>query len=67
MHAAPGAAARALFAAGFRPSDAFLNTFSYHLTPAGFTFYSSAKGLGYAMIPAGPGNPGRLQWHAGLP
>jgi phenylacetate-CoA ligase len=33
-----------------------LNTFSYHLTPGGFIFDSSARALGCAMIPAGPGN-----------
>ncbi len=48
--------ARALFAAGFRPGDIVLNTFSYHLTPGGFIFDSSARALGCAVIPAGPGN-----------
>jgi phenylacetate-CoA ligase len=33
-----------------------LNTFSYHLTPGGFIFDSSARALGCAIIPAGPGN-----------
>lgn len=48
--------ARALFAAGFRPGDIVLNTFSYHLTPGGFIFDGSARALGCAVIPAGPGN-----------
>lgn len=48
--------ARALFAAGFRPGDVVLNTFSYHLTPGGFIFDTSARALGCAVIPAGPGN-----------
>ncbi|MGY3343524.1 MULTISPECIES: phenylacetate--CoA ligase family protein [unclassified Bradyrhizobium] len=48
--------ARALFAAGFRTEDIVLNTFSYHLTPGGFIFDSSARALGCAVIPAGPGN-----------
>jgi phenylacetate-CoA ligase len=48
--------ARALFAAGFRPGDVVLNTFSYHLTPGGFIFDSAARALGCAIIPAGPGN-----------
>jgi phenylacetate-CoA ligase len=48
--------ARALFAAGFRPHDVVLNTFSYHLTPGGFIFDASARALGCAVIPAGPGN-----------
>ena len=48
--------ARALFAAGFRPGDVVLNTFSYHLTPGGFIFDTAARALGCAVIPAGPGN-----------
>src|SRR5712672_326334 len=52
----PWRGARALFAAGFRPGDVVLNTFSYHLTPGGFIFDSSARALGCAVIPAGPGN-----------
>ena len=52
----PWRGARALFAAGFRPGDMVLNTFSYHLTPGGFIFDASARALGCAVIPAGPGN-----------
>lgn len=52
----PWRGARALFAAGFRPEDIVLNTFSYHLTPGGFIFDASARALGCAVIPAGPGN-----------
>src|SRR3954449_1959028 len=55
-HSDPWRGARALFAAGFRPSDVVLNTFSYHLTPGGFIFDASARALGCAVIPAGPGN-----------
>jgi phenylacetate-CoA ligase len=55
-HADPWRGARALFAAGFRRGDVVLNTFSYHLTPGGFIFDSSARALGCAVIPAGPGN-----------
>jgi phenylacetate-CoA ligase len=55
-HGDPWRGARALFAAGFRPGDVVLNTFSYHLTPGGFIFDSSARALGCAIIPAGPGN-----------
>src|SRR3979411_3326185 len=55
-HADPWRGARALFAAGFRPGDVVLNTFSYHLTPGGFIFDASARALGCAIIPAGPGN-----------
>jgi phenylacetate-CoA ligase len=56
LHADPWRGARALFAAGFRPADVVLNTFSYHLTPGGFIFDTSARALGCAVIPAGPGN-----------
>src|SRR3982074_2342132 len=52
----PWRGARALFAAGIRAGDVVLNTFSYHLTPGGFIFDSSARALGCAVIPAGPGN-----------
>ncbi|WP_244553045.1 phenylacetate--CoA ligase family protein [Bradyrhizobium erythrophlei] len=52
----PWRGARALHAAGFRPGDVVLNTFSYHLTPGGFMFDMSARALGCAVIPAGPGN-----------
>src|SRR6266853_2766863 len=55
-HADPWRGARSLFAAGFRPGDVVLNTFSYHLTPGGFIFDASARALGCAVIPAGPGN-----------
>jgi phenylacetate-CoA ligase len=56
VHADPWRGARALYAAGFRPGDVVLNTFSYHLTPGGFIFDASARALGCAVIPAGPGN-----------
>jgi phenylacetate-CoA ligase len=55
-HDDPWRGARALFAAGFRRGDVVLNTFSYHLTPGGFIFDTSARALGCAVIPAGPGN-----------
>jgi phenylacetate-CoA ligase len=56
IHADPWRGARALHAAGFRRGDVVLNTFSYHLTPGGFIFDASARALGCAVIPAGPGN-----------
>jgi phenylacetate-CoA ligase len=56
LHSDPWRGARALFAAGFRPGDVVLNTFSYHLTPGGFIFDTSARALGCAVIPSGPGN-----------
>ena len=47
--------ARALFAAGFRPGDLTLNTFSYHFTPAGSMLESGALALGCTVIPGGVG------------
>jgi phenylacetate-CoA ligase len=52
----PWRAARAMHAAGMRPGDIVLNTFSYHLTPGGFIMDSGARALGCPVIPAGPGN-----------
>jgi phenylacetate-CoA ligase len=49
-------AARALFAAGFRPGNIVHNSFAYHLTPGGFIMESGARALGCAVIPAGTGN-----------
>ena len=49
-------AARALFAAGFRPGDIVHNAFAYHLTPGGFILESGAHALGCTVIPGGVGN-----------
>ena len=49
-------AARALFAAGFRPGDIVHNAFAYHLTPGGFILESGAHALGCAVVPGGVGN-----------
>ena len=51
--------ARGLFAAGFRPGDVVLNTFSYHMTPGGFILDAGARAVGCLVIPAGPGNTGQ--------
>lgn len=48
--------ARALHAAGVRPGDIALNTFSYHLTPAAFIFEAGLSAIGCPVIPAGPSN-----------
>lgn len=50
------AAARAFFAAGFRPGDLLHNALSYHLTPGGWIFDGGARALGCTVIPAGIGN-----------
>ncbi len=48
--------ARGMHAAGFRADDIVLNTYSYHLTPAGMMMESSLRAIGCAVIPAGTGN-----------
>jgi phenylacetate-CoA ligase len=47
---------RVYHALGFRPGDIILNTFSYHLTPAGISFDESLGEFGCAVVPAGPEN-----------
>ncbi|OZM56130.1 hypothetical protein CIB95_13555 [Lottiidibacillus patelloidae] len=46
----------ALLAAGFTKEDIVQNTFSYHLTPAGFMFDNALREIGATVIPAGTGN-----------
>ncbi len=48
--------APALHAAGFRPGDLVLNTFAYHLTPAGHMFDGALAVLGCVVIPGGTGS-----------
>jgi phenylacetate-CoA ligase len=48
--------ARAMYAAGFRRGDIALNTFAYHLTPAGSMCDEGLAALGCAVIPMGGGN-----------
>jgi phenylacetate-CoA ligase len=48
--------ARALYAAGFRRGDIAINTFAYHLTPAGSMCDEGLAALGCAVIPMGGGN-----------
>jgi phenylacetate-CoA ligase len=56
-HAADfGGAARAAFAAGFRPGDIVHNSYSYHLTPGAYIMEEGAHALGCATIPGGIGN-----------
>lgn len=47
---------RALWAAGFRDTDVAMNTFAYHLTPAGFMFDHALAAIGATAFPAGVGN-----------
>ncbi|WLD93263.1 phenylacetate--CoA ligase family protein [Alkalihalobacillus sp. AL-G] len=46
----------ALRVAGFDEGDIVQNTFSYHLSPAGFMFDSALRDLGATVVPAGTGN-----------
>lgn len=48
--------APALRAAGFQRGDRVLNTFAYHLTPAGHMFDGALGALGCVVIPGGTGN-----------
>jgi len=41
---------------GFGAGDRVLNTFAYHLTPAGILLDEGLRGVGATVIPAGPGN-----------
>ncbi len=46
----------ALYSVGFRPGDLVVNTFAYHLTPAGHMFEEGMSELGGTVIPTGVGN-----------
>lgn len=46
----------ALHAVGFRRGDLVVNTFAYHLTPAGHMFEEGVSELGATIIPTGVGN-----------
>src|SRR5690606_30424148 len=46
----------ALHAAGFNEEDIVQNTFSYHLSPAGFMFDSAVREFRRTVLPAGAGN-----------
>ncbi len=48
--------APALYAAGFRRGDVVVNTFSYHLTPAGAMFDGALQALGCVVVPTGVGH-----------
>lgn len=43
-------------AAGLGPGDLALNTWSYHLVPAGLLFDQGLRAVGAAVLPAGTGN-----------
>jgi phenylacetate-CoA ligase len=48
--------ARAFWAAGFRKGDIVVNTFTYHLSPAGMLFHEALRHCGATVVVAGVGN-----------
>ncbi len=48
--------ARAFWAAGFRKGDVVINTFTYHLSPAGMLFYEALRQCGATVVNTGVGN-----------
>jgi phenylacetate-CoA ligase len=50
------AAAEAFHAAGFGPDDIVINTFMYHLVPAGLLLDQALRSLGCTVVPTGVGN-----------
>lgn len=47
---------KCLYNAGFRTGDRVMNTFSYHLTPAGIFLDEACNGIGCVTVPTGVGN-----------
>lgn len=48
--------AKSFWAAGFRKGDLVINTFTYHMSPAGILFHEAARDCGATVIPMGTGN-----------
>ena len=48
--------AKSFWAAGFRKGDLVVNTFTYHLSPAGILFHEALRDCGATAIPTGTGN-----------
>jgi phenylacetate-CoA ligase len=48
--------ARSFWAAGFRKGDIVINTFTYHLSPAGMLFHEALRHCGATVVVAGTGN-----------
>ena len=48
--------AKAFWAAGFRKGDVVINTFTYHLSPAGILFHEALRDCGATAVPTGTGN-----------
>ena len=48
--------AKSFWAAGFRKGDVVVNTFTYHLSPAGILFHEALKDCGATVVVTGTGN-----------
>lgn len=48
--------AKSFWAAGFRKGDIVINTFTYHMSPAGILFHEGIKDCGATVVVAGTGN-----------
>jgi phenylacetate-CoA ligase len=48
--------AKSFWAAGFRKGDVLVNTFTYHLSPAGILFHEAIRDCGATAVPTGTGN-----------
>jgi len=48
--------AKSFWAAGFRKGDIAVNTFTYHMSPAGILFHEAIKDCGATVVVAGTGN-----------
>jgi phenylacetate-CoA ligase len=48
--------AKSFWAAGFRRGDVVINTFTYHLSPAGILFHEAIRDCGATVVVAGTGN-----------
>ena len=48
--------AKSFWAAGFRKGDVVVNTFTYHLSPAGILFHEALRDCGATAVPMGTGN-----------
>ena len=48
--------AKSFWAAGFRKGDVVINTFTYHLSPAGILFHEALRNCGATAVPTGTGN-----------
>jgi len=48
--------AKSFYAAGFRKGDVVINTFTYHMSPAGILFHEALRDCGATVVVTGTGN-----------